>query len=254
MPNPERRFLPLALVGAAGLALSTSPLWGISLGKRIGWLEVQRVEVSGTALLAPHDVLAASGIRPGQHLLDQRAPWEQALLAHPVIAEARVVRKPPHTLRIRVREKRPVALVEDGTLRFATAAGEILPLDPAVVVVDLPLVRGSFADSAGVDLFRRVLAEAGRLAVLDPAVMAEVSEIRPAAGEPDVLVLLHSMGEVLLPIGATAVRMEQLRNVLADVARRFPAPAGEPRRPRLRLDLRFEDQIVVSPSTSRELS
>lgn len=248
----------LTLSGVVAVAALTSPLWGFELGRRIDWLEVDRVEVSGTVLLAPHEVLAASGLRSGHHLLDEREPLVLALRGHPVIADAAVTRRPPNTLRIRVQEERAVALVDDGMLRPATGAGEILPVDPAAVPVDLPIVRGTLRDSASTAAVRVVLAEIERLALLDPVLVTEISELRLLPGEPGVLAITHRNADLLLPVGATGERLAELHAVLEHVAtsngaalqgaaHELGTPDGSAPT-RIRLDLRFADQIVVAPS------
>lgn len=247
--TPRRRRIALLAATAVGvLALVTSPIWALDIARRISWFEVRRVEVSGTRLLAPHEVIAASGVTLGQPIFDENAAWKDDLLAHPVIADARVKRRLPHTLRISIEEKSPVALVVDGTLRFATASGEVLPIDPFAAPLDLPIVRGSLSDSAAAVTTRRILGEVARLATLDPAFLGDVSEIRPASNDSTSLVLHHRRADVIVPFGATADRIGQLRRVIADVERRFPAPAN-PDGPRHRIDLRFGDQVVVRPST-----
>jgi cell division protein FtsQ len=244
-------FAGLAVV--AGI-FSSSPLWAGHLGRQIPWLEVRRVEISGTRLLAPHEVLAASGVEQGQHLLDEVAVWENALREHPVIADARLTRRPPGTLRIRIVEKRPVALVGDGLLRLATADAELLPVDPVSVPLDLPIVRVRLADSTSIELARPALAEVARLSNLAPDLMRDVSEVHLVPSAPDVLVLAHRNAEIHLPIGASPVRLSELGRVLADTQRRFPTPESGVSTSRLRLDLRFADQVVVRPSSSRERS
>lgn len=243
--RPRPRHLAIAALAAAALS---APLWGPAGLRRVGAFQVKRVEVSGTRLLAPHAVLAASGIRAGQNVWDDAAGWEEALRAHPAVAEARVTRRLPGTLRVRVEEKRPVALVEAGALRPATAAGEVLPIDPSRSAVDLPILRGSWADAGGREAARGLLTELGRLAELDPGLLAEVSEVRAGEEGAAVLVLSHRLAEIVVPAGLESGRLAQLRAVLGDLERRG-APAEAPR-PAARVDLRFRDQIVVRLSSS----
>jgi cell division septal protein FtsQ len=247
------RRIGIALtIGSALVLLGTTPIWGPDAGRRIEYLQVRRVEVSGTRFLAPHEVLETSGIRRGMHLLDDRQPLQSALLGHPAIASAEVLRKPPHTLRVRIQEKQPVAYVSDGTLKTVDSKGEILPFDPTRIFVDLPIVRGSLADSAQAEGVRRMLAETQRLTLLDAAFMREISEIRLSARSEEVMVLTHRAAEVLVPIGLPASRIAQLRAVMADMERRFP-PDSTGGVARSQVDLRFADQIVVRPLTPREL-
>lgn len=229
--------------GLLGLVALSAPLWGPLLLREVPWFRVRHVEVSGTRLLAPHAVLAASGIDRAQNVWDDDAGWESRLRAHPAIAAAEVTRRLPGTLRVRIEEKRPVAYVEAGTLEPATAAGEILPLDPTRAPVDLPIIRAAWAnDQAAV---RRILAEMGRLTELDPGLIADVSEVRPAKEGKGVLILSHPVAEIVIPPGSTAERLAQLRAVLADVERRLGGAARDSTAAPARVDLRYRDQIVV---------
>jgi cell division protein FtsQ len=234
------------LAAAFAVLAASSPFWGPPLLRRAPGFDAKRVEVSGTRLLAPHEVLAASGVRIGDNVWTDPAAWEAALRRHPVVADAEVTRRLPGTLRIRVTEKRPAALVQAGTLRPVTAAGELLPVDPARVPLDLPLLRAPVKLDARGQLpagpVRALAAEAGRLGELDPALMARVSEVRPDAGGALKLVLSAPAAEVVLPHGAGESRLVHLRAALADVERRAPADST---RARTRLDARWEDQIVV---------
>jgi cell division protein FtsQ len=245
-----RRWALVALGVFAVLLTATGPVWATRVARQISWFEIQRVEISGAFLLAPHEVLEASGVHVGQHLLEELAVWESALRAHPVIADARVSRHLPHTLRVRIREERPVAFVGDSGLTPATGAGQLLPVDPARAPVDLPIMRGNVADSTEAAAMRRMLAEVGRLTGIDPVLMAGVSEIQTAAPIPDALILRHSSAHLIVPLGVDPQRVAQLRATLHDVERRQAGPAGDGHTAELPvLDARFGDQIVVRPSS-----
>jgi cell division protein FtsQ len=236
-----KRRLVLAAFGLLAAAAASSPLWAPPALRRIALFEANRIEVVGTRLLAPHEVVAASGIRIGASVWTDPGAWEAALRRHPVIATATVERRMPGTLRIRITEKRPAAFVAAGTLRPATALGEILPVDPARVPIDLP-IAGTAPDTARRvrdPATLRLLAEAGRLAEADPALMARVSELRMDRGGAIHLILAAPRTEVLLMPGASPARLTQLRAALDDVGRRAPAGGGAT------VDARFADQVVV---------
>jgi cell division protein FtsQ len=241
----RRRTRRIAAASVLTIAAS-SPFWGPPVLRRAPGFETRRVEVSGTRLLAPHEVLAASGVKMGDNVWSDPAAWEAALRRHPVIAEAEVTRLLPGTLRIRVTEKRPAALVQAGTLRPVTAEGQVLPVDPARVPLDLPLLRAPVRPDARGQITaaatRALLAEAGRLGDLDPALMARVSEVRPEPSGALRLVLTAPAAEVILPAGANEARLVRLRAALADLERRVPPDST---RRRTRVDARWEDQIVV---------
>jgi cell division protein FtsQ len=233
----------LVLAGAAALAsgVASAPWWAPGVLREVPWFATTRVEVVGARLVAPHEVVAASGIRIGVNVWTDPERWEAALRAHPVVETARVERRLPGTLRIRVREKRVVALVAAGVLRPATGDGELLPVDPALVPLDLPLA-GAAPDTvvritdAGL---LSLLAEAGRLAREDAVLMSRVSELGRMPDGSTRLVLARPRAEVLLPAGAAEPVLTRLRATLDDVALRL-RPGGS-----ARLDARFADQVVV---------
>lgn len=232
MPRARRIVLAVTLP-----AVFTAPLWGPPLLARTPWFPVQRVEVAGARIVAPHELLAASGIRLGESVWSDPAGWEAGLLRHPAVAGAEVSRRLPATLRIGVREKAPVGLVEAGTLRPVTGRGELLPVDPSRVPVDLPLVRVAAGEEGIRPRDRRLLAEVERLGQLDAGLLARVSEVR-WSGEDLLLTLSAPDVRVLLPVGAESARLRRLRATLADVEGR---PAAGP----VHIDLRFQDQAVV---------
>ncbi|HWK90391.1 MAG TPA: FtsQ-type POTRA domain-containing protein [Longimicrobium sp.] len=238
-----RRALRLIALLALIAGAASSPLWAPPVMRRMTWFQADRIEVTGTRLLAPHDVVAASGIRIGANVWTDPGAWEAALRRLPVVASAEVERRLPSTLRIRIVEKRAAALVAGSTLRPATAQGEILPVDPSRVPVDLPLA-GSAPDTA-----RRVrgaaalalLAQAGRLGEMDPGFVGRVSELRAERNGATRLLLSSPRAEVLLPATLSTPRLLQLRAALDDVERRMaPNALG-----RALVDARFADQIVV---------
>ena len=238
-----RRALLLALLAGA----ASSPYWGPRAGRRIDWFAAERVEVTGARLLAPHEVLRASGVRVGLNVWTDPAPYLAALRRNPAVADAEIVRVLPRTLRIRVTEKAPAALVQAGTLRPATAEGEVLAVDPARTPIDLPLFtgrmsldrRGRIADVEA----RAALAEAGRLGALEPALMARVSEVRPAGRDAVRLILSAPAADLLVRDGISPEAVIRLRAALDDATRR--AAADTTAHGRLELDARFDDQVVV---------
>jgi cell division protein FtsQ len=234
----------LIVVAAGALA---APVWGEIALRGVSWFGVERVEISGTRYLAPHEVLTSSGIHTGQNLWDDPAGWEAALREHPVIADARITRRLPRTLRVRIEEKRPVAFLEAGTLQPVSSSGELLPIDPTRAPVDLPIIQAPKTPTDSTTL--RMLAETDRLSRLDPALFAEVSEIRSrdAAGT---LVLRHRIAEIILPHGVEAMQLTQLRSVLLDLERRLEGSGSTPSKDLPRVDLRYGDQIVVRLSST----
>jgi hypothetical protein len=238
---PVRKVRRLVL-GATLPVVLAAPLWGPRALERTPWFRVRQVEVAGARMVAPHAVLAASGIHLGESVWKEPDAWVASLRRHPGIEDARVVRRLPGTLRIEVAEKRPVGLVVSGALHPVTSRGEVLPVDPARVPLDLPLIRADAGadSSAGV---RVLAAEVGRLSQLDPGLFARVSEVSWEGKGTLLLTLSAPDARVLLPAGVGSNRLRQLRAALEDVERR--APSSAPDAGPVRIDLRFREQVVV---------
>lgn len=227
------------LTGAGALLLVAGGVVGVPrLLPELPGFEVRRVEVVGASLLAAEEVVRSAGIAAHQSIWDDAAVWEQALEGHAVVEEATVARRLPGTLRVELREKRPVALVSGDVLLPVTAAGERLPVDPTRSAPDLPIAR-SF--SGGEEVPVGLLSEVERLARIDPELMAEVSEVEARDSTGATLMLRHREAEIVLPAGIAADRLVELRAVLVDVESR----GGEKPTPRPNVDLRYADQIVV---------
>lgn len=234
-----KRRTRVLLSGAGGLLLVAAGVVAVPrLLPELPGFEVRRVEVVGATLLAAEEVVRSAGIVAGQSIWDDAAVWEQALEGHAVVEDATVGRRLPGTLRVQLREKRPVALVSGDVLLPVTSAGERLPVDPTRTAPDLPIARGM---PGGAEVPVALLSEVERLARVDPELMAEVSEVEARDSMGTTLLLRHREGEIVLPAGITADRLVELRAVLADVEAR----AGEEVALTPHVDLRYADQIVV---------
>jgi hypothetical protein len=99
--------------------------------------------------------------------------------------------------------------------------------------------HGRIADAEA----RAALAEAGRLGALEPALMARVSEVRPAGRDGLRLILSAPAADLLVRDGISPEAVVRLRATLDDVARRAAADTTQHGRPVL--DARFDDQVVV---------
>ena len=234
-----KRRTRLLLAGVGGLLLMAGGVAGVPrLLPELPGFEVHRVEVVGASLLAAEEVVRGAGIAAGQSIWEDADAWEQALEGHAVVEDATVGRRLPGTLRVELREKRPVALVSGEVLLPVTATGERLPVDLTRSAPDLPIARGI---PGGDEVPVGLLSEVERLARIDPELMAEVSEVEARDSVGGTLLLRHREGEIMLPAGITADRLVELRAVLADVeAKTVKEVALRPH-----LDLRYADQIVV---------
>ena len=136
--------LGLISVGVCGVGL-------FRLLPRLSIFRLERVRLEGLKRLKASEVRALLPVSPGENLfvLDLEA-LRRALEAHPWIARAQVSRDLPHTLVVRIREERPVALTkirerlyylnEEGRA-FAEAPTEALFRYPVVSYASPDLLR-----------------------------------------------------------------------------------------------------------------
>ena len=221
--------LVMALAGFAPRAL-----------RDVDAFRVKRVEVVGTRYLDPYDVVRAAGLVVGSSVFDPVDAWRSGVLTLPLVEEVDVTRRLPSTVTVEVREVRPVALVAAPSLRPVDAAGRVLEIDPAGAALDLPVLQGVTVERGRMG--RRGKAALRSLEVLRleaPDLAERVSQVVLEAG--GLRVLFRDAGlEALLPVESSVSQVAQLRLAYADLAAR-----GEIQRVR-RIDVRFQDQVVVS--------
>jgi cell division protein FtsQ len=221
------RRIKLAFGGIVLLLVLGSPFWGPLLLRRMAFFHVRRIEILGTRYLAPSDILDRLHVDTTVSVWDPTAPLEGRLASDPEIERATIRRKLPGTLVVEVTERTPVALVPaDGGFRVYDARGIPLPIDPARVTVDAPVLMQR--DTA---LLRLLGAMRDRM----PSLYSQVTTIQRVAG-----------GELLIQLPTQPVRAMQdvTLDRLADVE---PVEADLLHK-QLRvaeIDLRFRDQVIA---------
>ena len=140
---------PLAMAARVALAILLA-LGSLALARVLDrWarqapeLALRTITVEGAERLSDAEVLGAAGVAIGDNVFaHSESEVVTALLDHPWIAEALVVRRLPGTLRITVRERAAVAIVELDEPFLVSDEGAVFktlePGDP----VDLPVITG----------------------------------------------------------------------------------------------------------------
>jgi cell division protein FtsQ len=232
MPRAARRVLLWA-----GAAMAVMLLWmAAPLGlRRVAFFRVRQVELVGIRYLDADRVLTALRLPARASVFDDTQVLAERLRGLEGVADASVVRRPPGSLKVIIREIEPVALAMTarGALTPVDADGRQLPFDLASL--DLPVVQA--ADSAG-----GVVGVLARVQAFDPALYQTID----AARQTD------ARGDVLLELGAHRVLLsrdagpEVIQAVML-VARDLAAKA----RPYAELDGRFAGQVVVRRRSGR---
>ncbi|MGB7211761.1 MAG: FtsQ-type POTRA domain-containing protein [Gemmatimonadales bacterium] len=201
------------------------------LFRRMDFFRVRRVELVGLSSLSAPDVLRALAIPSRENVFDDLRPIAARAARIGGVANAKVSRRIPGTIRVTLDEVEPVALVPGhGAMVPMDAEGHALPFDPTVAAPDLPVTPRS--DSLVGELL-------GRVREADPGLYEQVTTA------------VRSGADVTLDLGghtyrfrpdATVETIRAMTAVAQDLARRGRAFKE--------LDGRFAGQVVVRWGTA----
>lgn len=223
----ERRVWRLAGIVMLAILLITSIWWAPPLLSHMAFFNVRHVEVVGTTLLDPSDVVAAMQLDTTRSVWANHDSLGARVARHPQVATVRIGRRLPSTLVVQVTEVPPVAFVPTARgLTALDAEGDTLPIDPVRTQVSLPIIARR--DTALLRLLGTLREEA-------PELFDRISEVRRVADQELLLVM------PTLRVRATAdLSSERLADILPverDLARRNARV--------VELDLRYRDQVVA---------
>ncbi|HET9065214.1 MAG TPA: FtsQ-type POTRA domain-containing protein [Gemmatimonadales bacterium] len=160
----------LGVIGVGALLFIAVP----TIINRFAFFRIASVEFEGVQYLAPQDLLDRLAIPPSSHILVDLEPIEARARDIPGIREARITRRWPGTLVVRVREAVPVALVSvEGQLMVMDVTGEVLPWSPSRIEHPLPIAP---QDSTVASLL-------GRLRLADPQGYGLLDRVRRQGGD-----------------------------------------------------------------------
>lgn len=234
-----RRLAGRGLLAAVVVGLGAGAVRaGLHVGKRLPVFRVDRVEVEGTGYLTRDQVRALAGATGAVSVWEDRDRMAARIEEHPLVESARVVRTLPSTLVITVEEAAPVGLVASPVVVAVDGDGDVLPLDPADPILDLPLLR-VLTSLASASWGMRLLAhDVARVAREAPEVFAVLSEAR--LGDREASLLLGDTGlKVRYRPPISPRRLREAVIAINDAYKRIPE------RGLREVDLRFADQVVV---------
>lgn len=220
--------------------------WGSrAAARQMAFFRVRSVEIRGVRYIQPNDVVSRLRIDTVASLWDDLEPYRQRVMRHPQVSDVRITRRMPGTLVVTIKENLPVALIQTtaGLLPY-DSLGKQLPIDPARMSLDLPIVATT--DPV-------LLKLVGAIRAAEPRVFARIEEVR-RTGRDEILLTLSrgaraagTAGDttapesrtlrVRVPVGLSVERLADIFPVETDLARR-QAHVGE-------LDLRYRDQVIA---------
>lgn len=219
-------------------------LTGTALGARAAWessaLQLQRVEVGGNTRVSKEEIVRKSGLTGGVHLLTiSPSGTSKRIESIPWIANARVERVIPSTVRIIVEERLPqVVVVIGGGAFLVDSEGVVLERgsDAAISILELPVGQVRPGQRISSQEFSQSLAV---LRAIPAAVGSEVRFVRAASVETITLDLRGGESIVYGPPEYVGEKNFALTALLADAGRRGESPAvidvRVPGRPAMRL-------------------
>ncbi|HIF38204.1 MAG TPA: hypothetical protein EYQ69_03045 [Gemmatimonadetes bacterium] len=211
--------------------------------RRSDFFKARDFQVVGNMYLTDEVIMEIASFPLNTSVLDDLSQVELLLEEHEMILEASVENKWWWRSRVvlTVEEKIPLALLAGPLLRPVDREGNTLPLDPGQYHFNLPLMRIERGQGAGLEgiQIRAMALELDRLVSDSPSFVRELSEISidgdgnaEAILDRDVVVRFRPpLLKQTLNAGLTALADAKKRQ-FSDVA--------------IVIDLRFEDQVVVS--------
>lgn len=230
-----QKFLKWAANIAFVLVLLAAAAWIFDRTRRDDRFAVSNVQIAGLKNTSAKAFGAIADQYDGANLFRiDIARLQRELQTLPWIASVAVEKELPSTLRIRVRERTPVALVERrGSLSYADAAGHVFAqLAPEVGNAELPLVR----DAAPAEIVRTI-GFLERMRRTRGDLYSRISEIEPVA--PDGFLIFDR--DLAVPVLVRERDAEEKWTALYRIAR---AESFE-RTDLEYADLRFDRRIVV---------
>jgi cell division protein FtsQ len=216
-----------SLIGMVVVIVLGAPFWGPLLMRRLAFFRVHRVEILGARYVAPRDILSRLHVDTLASVWDPTGPLAARVARHPEIEHAVVRRKLPGTLVIEIVERVPIAMVPATSgFRVYDEHGVALPIDPARVPVDVPVLM---------ERDTTVLRLLGAMRVGRPTLYERVSAVRRSGRDELILELKTEPVRVMQDV--TLDRLADIEPVEADLSRKQLRVAE--------IDLRYRDQVIA---------
>ncbi len=258
----RRTHLRRAAISLGGLGLFV--LFNLALILTHDWLTqtallpIEAVQVEGAERLTRDVVLRRAGIAPDDNILAVNlGAARRRLLAHPWIADARVIRVIPDRIVVRIREHDCRAILNLDRQLLISATGEIFKERRAGECTETPVISGiDYADLGGADEAPGPALTAA-LKLLAPgkaaAVIGEQARIREIRADPELGLTLFVTDTTGAPAYRTIIlgfahgpeKYNRMTAIRAYLNRRGLMPGAHI------FNLRDPDRVVISPAARK---
>lgn len=226
-PRPPRRWGLIALLVLV-LVLAPASWLARKAASRMDFFRLKSVAVEGNRYLAAESVVQRLGVDTTRSVFDDTGPLIERIKGMPQVSDVEISRRLPGTLIVTIRENLPIALAPSPRgLEPVDSAGRVLPIDPSVADIDLPIANQR--DKA-------VLALLSEARSQNPIVYHRISEIS-RDGKDGIIIRLAPALRVRALLGVSVERLSDIFPVESDLIRRRANVAE--------LDLRYRDQVIA---------
>ena len=231
-------FLGL-LVLAIGLVISAN-LWKSNL-------KAKRVIIEGNRIVETAELIQLIKVQKNAQLQDiDLMAVRRDILSHHFIKDAVVERDLPATLKVTVKERVPLAIINSAEILYLDEDGVILPHSISKQLFDLPVLTGMTENiqlTPGTMIKNDDVQEALRILATSKLVNKElyylISEVRLRNGGDIVLYAAEWGVPIIFGRGEIASKLVRLEAFWNDVVRERGSNNLQ------YVDLRFDDQVVV---------
>jgi cell division septal protein FtsQ len=232
----------------AGLALLVLALiWSknktTAVLQDVAGLKLEKVSVEGNHYLSEDEIVKTVALPLGESMfkLDLNEAGEKVRQMD-WVERVFVERRLPRTILISVRERKPVALLDNGSLYGVDREGRVLSPEPALLQEDLPLISGIplKVDAVGTTNMAQALEPAldffSSLRKKDPVMAQDVSEVN--LSEPDSIKVTFIDGiQAIFTPPVDESELKRMALVLSDLNEKGKR-AGT-------MDFRYRDMVLV---------
>lgn len=235
------RYILLVVVLGAFVWLAVRP--ALARIAELPVFTIRNVVVEGAERLDRERILKSASIQAGANIFRVDLEHASQSLRKEFAAEDFVLfRRLPDTIVIRVKERRPVALINTDQLVGVDAQGVLLPHIGADMVESLPIITGvnSVASLSEPETRKRLLAGLKLLNAIylqSPAVHKRISEVNVSSAATMGINLIDNGLEVIIGENGWTEKLPNLEKVISQVTGRMDSVRS--------VDMRFGEKIFI---------